>query len=554
MEERYKVKVCGEEREYEDGTSLITIANDFRDKYDGEIVLAKKNGRLSELFKRISGNCEIEFITTKTNPGIEAYKRSATLIMLKAFYDVVGNKNIDKIYVRYSLSKGYYCTIKGDLELNEELLDMVKMKMKKIVNDDLPINKRTISTGSAIDLFRRHRMYDKEKLFKFRRASRVNIYSLKGYEDYFYGYMVPRTGYIKYFDLYLYDEGFVLQLPTKENPVVVPKFEPQNKLFNVLKESEEWGEKMHIDNVGVLNESISKGKTKELILLAEAIQEKKIAEIATKISEDKNKKIVLIAGPSSSGKTSFSHRLSIQLLANGLIPHPIAVDNYFLDRSKTPRDENGDYDFETIKAINVEQFNKDMVDLLEGKEVSLPTYNFITGKSEYNGNTLKLRKSDILVIEGIHGINDELTYKLPAENKFKIYISALTQLNIDEHNRISTTDGRLIRRIIRDARTRGISAEETLMRWHSVRNGEERYIFPYQEKADVMFNSALIYELSVLKHFAEPLLFDIDRSSPVYLEAKRLLKFLDYFLGVDTECIPNNSILREFVGGSYFDV
>lgn len=554
MEERYKVKVCGEEREYEDGTSLITIANDFRDKYDGEIVLAKKNGRLSELFKRISGNCEIEFITTKTNPGIEAYKRSATLIMLKAFYDVVGNKNIDKIYVRYSLSKGYYCTIKGDLELNEELLDMVKMKMKKIVNDDLPINKRTISTGSAIDLFRRHRMYDKEKLFKFRRASRVNIYSLKGYEDYFYGYMVPRTGYIKYFDLYLYDEGFVLQLPTKENPVVVPKFEPQNKLFNVLKESEEWGEKMHIDNVGVLNESISKGKTKELILLAEAIQEKKIAEIATKISEDKNKKIVLIAGPSSSGKTSFSHRLSIQLLANGLIPHPIAVDNYFLDRSKTPRDENGDYDFETIKAINVEQFNKDMVDLLEGKEVSLPTYNFITGKSEYNGNTLKLRKSDILVIEGIHGINDELTYKLPVENKFKIYISALTQLNIDEHNRISTTDGRLIRRIIRDARTRGISAEETLMRWHSVRNGEERYIFPYQEKADVMFNSALIYELSVLKHFAEPLLFDIDRSSPVYLEAKRLLKFLDYFLGVDTECIPNNSILREFVGGSYFDV
>ncbi len=554
MEERYKVKVCGEEREYEDGTSLITIANDFRDKYDGEIVLAKKNGRLSELFKRISGNCEIEFITTKTNPGIEAYKRSATLIMLKAFYDVVGNKNIDKIYVRYSLSKGYYCTIKGDLELNEELLDMVKMKMKKIVNDDLPINKRTISTGSAIDLFRRHRMYDKEKLFKFRRASRVNIYSLKGYEDYFYGYMVPRTGYIKYFDLYRYDEGFVLQLPTKENPVVVPKFEPQNKLFNVLKESEEWGEKMHIDNVGVLNESISKGKTKELILLAEAIQEKKIAEIATKISEDKNKKIVLIAGPSSSGKTSFSHRLSIQLLANGLIPHPIAVDNYFLDRSKTPRDENGDYDFETIKAINVEQFNKDMVDLLEGKEVSLPTYNFITGKSEYNGNTLKLRKSDILVIEGIHGINDELTYKLPVENKFKIYISALTQLNIDEHNRISTTDGRLIRRIIRDARTRGISAEETLMRWHSVRNGEERYIFPYQEKADVMFNSALIYELSVLKHFAEPLLFDIDRSSPVYLEAKRLLKFLDYFLGVDTECIPNNSILREFVGGSYFDV
>ena len=554
MAEICNVTVGGELKQYNEGTSYIEIAKDFQDQYDSPIVLVLKNGKLTELFKKVTSDCRIEFLTTKTSPGIEAYRRSATLIMLKAFYDVIGNKNINKISVQYSLSKGYYCTLNSKVKLNQELLDKVKIRMNEIVAENVQINKRTIGTTSAIDLFNRHRMYDKEKLFKYRRASKVNIYSLKGFEDYFYGYMVPNTGYVKYFDLFLYDEGFVLQLPTKENPNVVPEFKPQKKLFNVLKESEKWSETLKIDTVGALNEQISQGNIKDIILVAEALQEKKIAEIATKIAESKDKKFIMIAGPSSSGKTSFSHRLSIQLKANGLNPHPIGVDDYFVNRDITPRDENGNYNFEVLEALDVEQFNKDMLELLDGKTVKMPTYNFITGKREYKGNTLTLGKDDILVIEGIHGLNDKLSYALPKNSKFKIYISALTQLNIDEHNRIPTTDGRLIRRMVRDARTRGISAEETIARWQSVRNGEESYIFPFQEEADVMFNSALIYELSVLKQFAEPLLFGIPSTSPEYVEAKRLLKFLDYFLGVNTEDIPNNSLVREFVGGSCFNV
>lgn len=554
MAEICNVTVCGRVKQYNEGTSYTEIAKDFQDQYDSPIVLVLKNGKLTELFKKVTSDCKIEFLTTKTSPGIEAYRRSATLIMLKAFYDVIGNKNINKISVQYSLSKGYYCTLNSKVKLNQELLDKVKIRMNEIVAENAQINKRTIGTTSAVDLFNRHRMYDKEKLFKYRRASKVNIYSLKGFEDYFYGYMVPNTGYVKYFDLFLYDEGFVLQLPTKENPNVVPEFKPQKKLFSVLKESEKWSETLKIDTVGALNEQISQGNIKDIILVAEALQEKKIAEIATKIAESKDKKFIMIAGPSSSGKTSFSHRLSIQLKANGLNPHPIGVDDYFINRDITPRDENGNYNFEVLEALDVEQFNKDMLELLDGKTIKMPTYNFITGKREYKGNTLTLGKDDILVIEGIHGLNDKLSYALPRNSKYKIYISALTQLNIDEHNRISTTDGRLIRRMVRDARTRGISAEETIARWQSVRNGEESYIFPFQEEADVMFNSALIYELSVLKQFAEPLLFGIPSTSPEYVEAKRLLKFLDYFLGVNTEDIPNNSLVREFVGGSCFNV
>lgn len=552
--EIYNVLIGDVERQYADGTTLTQIAKDFKDEYDAQIVLAIKDGKLTELFKSITGPCKIEFITTKSSPGIETYKRSATLIMMKAFYDVAGEENIDKIKVEYSISKGYYCTLKGKTKITENLLRDVKAQMDKIVAEDAPINKRTIGVDSAKALFNRHKMYDKEKLFRFRRASKVNIYSLKGFEDYYYGYMVPSTGFIKYFDLYSYDEGFVLQLPTKENPDVLEEFKPQEKLFNVLKQSSIWGEMLNIANVGALNEQISKGKMNEIILVQEALQEKKIAEIATEIATNKSKKFVMIAGPSSSGKTTFSHRLSIQLRANGLTPHPIGVDDYFVERENTPRDEDGNYNYEVLEALDVELFNENMTDLEKGKEVAMPTYNFITGKREYNGKTLKLGNDDILVIEGIHGLNDRLSYALDKESKYKIYISALTQLNIDEHNRIPTTDGRLIRRIVRDARTRGTSAKDTIARWQSVRNGEEHNIFPYQEQADVMFNSALIYELAVLKQYAEPLLFDIPNDIPEYLEAKRLLKFLDYFLGVDSRNIPNNSLLREFIGGSCFNV
>ena len=552
--EIYNVLIGDVERQYADGTVLTQIAQDFQDEYDAQIVLALKDGKLTELFRSITGPCKLEFITTKTAPGIETYKRSATLIMMKAFYDVAGVENVEKIKVEYSISKGYYCTVEGNVEITKQLLEDVKTQMQKLVSEDIAINKRTISVDSAKALFNRHKMYDKEKLFRFRRASKVNIYSLNGFEDYYYGYMVPSTGFIKKFDLYQYDEGFVLQLPTKENPDMVEEFNPQQKLFNVLKESSKWGEMLDIANVGALNEQISKGNINDIILVQEALQEKKIAEIATEIAKSKEKKFIMIAGPSSSGKTSFSHRLSIQLRANGLHPHPIGVDDYFVERENTPRDEKGNYNYEILEALDVELFNENMTDLEKGKTVNMPTYNFITGKREYNGKTLKLGSDDILVIEGIHGLNDKLSYALDKESKYKINISALTQLNVDEHNRIPTTDGRLIRRMVRDARTRGTSAKETIARWQSVRNGEENNIFPYQEEADVMFNSALIYELAVLKQYAEPLLFGIPNDVPEYLEAKRLLKFLDYFLGVDSKNIPNNSLLREFIGGSCFNV
>lgn len=552
--EIYNVLIGDVERQCADGTVLTQIAQDFQDEYDAQIVLALKDGKLTELFRSITGPCKLEFITTKTAPGIETYKRSATLIMMKAFYDVAGVENVEKIKVEYSISKGYYCTVEGNVEITKQLLEDVKTQMQKLVSEDIAINKRTISVDSAKALFNRHKMYDKEKLFRFRRASKVNIYSLNGFEDYYYGYMVPSTGFIKKFDLYQYDEGFVLQLPTKENPDMVEEFNPQQKLFNVLKESSKWGEMLDIANVGALNEQISKGNINDIILVQEALQEKKIAEIATEIAKSKEKKFIMIAGPSSSGKTSFSHRLSIQLRANGLHPHPIGVDDYFVERENTPRDEKGNYNYEILEALDVELFNENMTDLEKGKTVNMPTYNFITGKREYNGNTLKLGSDDILVIEGIHGLNDKLSYALDKDSKYKIYISALTQLNVDEHNRIPTTDGRLIRRMVRDARTRGTSAKETIARWQSVRNGEENNIFPYQEEADVMFNSALIYELAVLKQYAEPLLFGIPNDVPEYLEAKRLLKFLDYFLGVDSKNIPNNSLLREFIGGSCFNV
>ena len=552
--EIYNVLIGDVERQYADGTVLTQIAQDFQDEYDAQIVLALKDGKLTELFRSITGPCKLEFITTKTAPGIETYKRSATLIMMKAFYDVAGVENVEKIKVEYSISKGYYCTVEGNVEITKQLLEDVKTQMQKLVSEDIAINKRTISVDSAKALFNRHKMYDKEKLFRFRRASKVNIYSLNGFEDYYYGYMVPSTGFIKKFDLYQYDEGFVLQLPTKENPDMVEEFNPQQKLFNVLKESSKWGEMLDIANVGALNEQISKGNINDIILVQEALQEKKIAEIATEIAKSKEKKFIMIAGPSSSGKTSFSHRLSIQLRANGLHPHPIGVDDYFVERENTPRDEKGNYNYEILEALDVELFNENMTDLEKGKTVNMPTYNFITGKREYNGNTLKLGSDDILVIEGIHGLNDKLSYALDKDSKYKIYKSALTLLNVDEHNRIPTTDGRLIRRMVRDARTRGTSAKETIARWQSVRNGEENNIFPYQEEADVMFNSALIYELAVLKQYAEPLLFGIPNDVPEYLEAKRLLKFLDYFLGVDSKNIPNNSLLREFIGGSCFNV
>ena len=554
MAEIINVTINGETFQYEENVDILSIAKDFQKNLEYEIVLARVDGKLAELTKKLDKSCKLEFIETNTTIGNDCYRRSATLLMLKAFYDVCGKNNIDRLCVMYSLSKGYFCKLYGNVELNQEIIDKVKAYMCQMVERDFPILKKSEETYKAIERFKRYGMYDKVKLLNYRRTSRVNIYSLNGFEDYFYGYMLPSTGYIKYFDLFLYDDGFVLQLPIKNAPNEVPKFEPQHKIYNVLRESSVWSEMLEIDTVGALNDMIASGNIEDMILVQEALQEKKIGDIAETIKNRKNVKYVMIAGPSSSGKTTFSHRLSIQLRAIGLKPHPIAVDDYFVDREKTPRDENGDYNYEILDALDVEQFNKDMIALGKGETVELPTYNFITGKREYKGKKLKLGPDDVLVIEGIHCLNDKLSYALDKENKFKIYISALTQLNVDEHNRIPTTDGRLIRRIVRDARTRGTMAKDTINRWHSVRRGEENYIFPYQEDADVVFNSALIYELCVLKQYAEPLLFQIPKDAPGYEEATRLIKFLSYFLGVSSEKIPTNSLIREFVGGGCFNL
>ena len=550
----YQVTVAGQTRLYPGGTPFGEIVKDFENQEKYPVVLVMVGNKLRELHKRLHEDCEISLITTGDDIGHKTYKRSMNLLLLKAVYHVAGHENVKKIVLHFTAGEGFYYTIDGNVQVNEEFLQKVDGYMREMVERKIPVMKRSISTSSAMELFHRHGMYDKEKLFKYRRVSRVNIYSLEEFEDYFYGYMVWHTGYLKYFKLYPYDEGFVTQMPKKENPERVPEFIPSPKIFQVQKEAEKWGEMLEVSVVGEINEKISRGKVKQMILISEALQEGKISRIAEQISQQRDVKFVMIAGPSSSGKTTFSHRLSIQLAAHGLKPHPIAVDNYFVNREDTPKDENGNYNFECLEAIDIELFNRDMNALLRGERVEIPRFNFKLGKREYKGDFLQMEPNDILVIEGIHSLNDKMSYSLPKESKFKIYISALTQLNVDEHNRIPTTDGRLIRRMVRDNRTRGTSARETIAMWPSVRRGENENIFPYQEEADVMFNSALIYELAVLKLYAEPLLFQIEKDAPEYQEAKRLLKFLDYFVGIPSEDIPYNSILREFVGGSCFDV
>lgn len=548
------VESRGEKKKYPYGTSFYKIAKDYQHHYEQDILLVMVNGRLRELHRELEEDCQLTFLTAEDKIGFDAYRRSMILLLLKAIYHMGGHANIKKVCAHYSVSEGYYFTVDGKLKVDKEFLQHVKAYMLKRVEEDIPITKRNVSIADAKRLFRHYGMIDKEKLFKYRTVSTVNLYDLDEFEDYFYGYMVYSTGYLKYFDMHLYDEGFVLQFPTRSHPRVVPEFLPETKIFHVQKESLKWGKMLDISTVGDLNERIVNGEINELILIQEALQEKKMGEMAEQILNNPSKRLVMIAGPSSSGKTTFSHRLSIQLSAHGLKPHPIAVDDYFVDRDKTPVDAEGKHNFECLEAIDVKQFNQDMNALLAGERVELPHYNFKTGKREYKGNYKQLGENDILVLEGIHCLNDQLSHSLPRDSKFKIYISALTQLNIDEHNRIPTTDGRLLRRMIRDARTRGTSAKGTISMWPSVRRGEEKYIFPFQEEADVMFNSALIYELAALKLYAEPLLFSIDPDEPEFLEAKRLLKFLDYFVGMPSESIPHNSILREFVGGSCFNV
>ncbi len=551
---KVSIIIEGKTYEYEKGTSFETIAQDFSKEHNGLIALVVFNGKIRELVKKADRDGTLEFITLKDSIGHKAYIRTATMMMLKAIYDVMGRENVKKAKIEFAIGAGYYCSIESDIKITDEIVKRVNERMNYMVIAAMPIIKKSYPLDDAVELFEKQGMQDKVKMMKFRRSSIVNVYALDGYYDYYYGFMLPDCSYVKYFNVFSYEKGFMLLLPERNEPEKLRVFEPREKLFNTLMQSTLLGEKMGIDTVGDLNNKICEGKIYDIIRVQEALQERRIAEIAQDIVDRKDVKFVMIAGPSSSGKTTFSHRLSTQLSTHGLTPHPIAIDNYFVNREVTPRDENGDYNFECLEAIDIKQFNQDMCDLLEGKTVELPYYNFKTGRREYKGNFLTLGKEDVLVIEGIHGLNDKMSYALPHESKYKVYISALTSMNVDEHNRIPTTDGRLIRRMVRDARTRGTSAKGTIQMWPSVRKGEEENIFPFQEDADAMFNSALVYELAVLKVYAEPLLYSIEPEDEEYFEARRLLKFLEYFLAVSSDKLPNNSICREFVGGSCFDV
>ena len=555
--------------------TLEAVADRFKDYYEDDIILGIVNGRLRELNKKIKSDCELSFVTTADRDGRRTYRRSVVLLLQRAIYDVYGS--MTQLHVMHSLGEGYYCQLEKAVEcadsqqekynedtdqgsrenseksVTEHDIDRIVCSMYSFVEKDLPITKHSAKTQYAEQLFKEKGQHDKERLLHYRRSSRVNLYELDGVVDYFYGFMAPSTGMLKYFDIVPYESGFVLLFPGANSRSVEPLV-TSNKLFHTLDDSREWSKMLGIGTIGSLNDAIAAGRGQEIMLLQEALMEQKIGNLAAQIASDDKKKFVMIAGPSSSGKTSFANRLSIQLIAKGRKPHPLSLDDYYVDREFCPKNPDGSFDFECLESIDIKLFNEDMNRLLKGEAVDMPSFNFKTGKREYRGRKLTLGADDILVIEGIHGLNERLSQLIPPEHKFKIYISALTQLNIDEHNPLSTTDERLIRRIVRDARTRGTNAMETIAMWPSVRKGERENIFPFQEQADVMFNSALVYELAVLKVYAEPLLFGIERDCPEYLEAKRLLKLLDYFLPMPADGIPNNSLLREFVGGSCFNV
>ena len=539
--------------EVKEGTTLSDLAKQVQKPQEPIILLAYMDGKLKELFTPMTKDCHVRFVTLKEQAGYMAYKRTATLMFLKACEDLLGTGATTKIALDYSIGNSIFCDFLEDRVIDEAFARSIQKRMEELAKANLPITKRSLDTDQAAKYFDRIGFKGKKELFQFRRESKMNIYSLDGYDNYFYGYMAPSTGYISAFLVSAYLHGVVLQIPKRKQTEEIVPFTPQPKLFHVMQRSREWTKTMGVDTVGALNDVITHGNINHLILLQEGLQEKLLADIADEIVS-KNKRIILIAGPSSSGKTTFSHRLSIQLQIAGLTPHPVSMDDYFLDRELSPRDENGNYNFETIASLDVDLLTKHINQLLDGEEIDVPSYNFITGKREYHGHKLKIGEKDVLVMEGIHGLNGTLTNEIPEDAKYRIYVSALNQINLDEHNRIPSSDGRLLRRIVRDAMTRGNDARETISRWDSVRKGEEDNIFPYQEEADVMFNSAQIYEIAVLKQYAEPLLFAVPRDCPEYQEAKRLLKFLEYFLNIPSEAIPKTSLLREFIGGSCFEV
>lgn len=545
----FKVSIQEDIKTYDQPVTLEDIAKTYQKEDEPMIVAAIVNNKMKELFKEVDEDSEISWLDLSSSDGIRIYQRTLAFVFIRAAMEVFRGLHVN---VRHSLSKGLYCDFDYNRELSEKDIQKIQVRMDEIVASKEVIHKASVSLEEARMIFEDLEFHSKAKLLKYREHQFINIYTCGWLKNYFYGYMMPNVKYLKYYEVVKYDQGVILRHPTIDTPMSLPYFEKHPKISKIFRESETWGDIVSVSNVFELNDEIEKDHYKELMILGEALHEKKVAEIADDITQ-LDKKVILIAGPSSSGKTTFANRLRIQLKVNGYDPITLSTDDYFVNREFTPIDEEGKPDFESIDAVDVKQFNEDLSNLIEGREVELPTFNFISGKREYNGRVLKIHENQPIIIEGIHGLNEKLTSKISHGHKFKIYISALTQLNIDDHNRIPTTDSRLIRRIVRDSKYRGNDAKKTLEIWPSVRRGEERNIFPYQEEADVMFNSALSFELAILKKHAEPLLESIKEDEKEYTEAKRLLKFLSYFESIDDDSlVPVTSILKEFIGGSYF--
>jgi len=540
-------------KDYEFGTGLHEIIKDQKIKRTYPIIGALVDNELEELSYRIIKPHTIEFIDITHIDGMRMYFRSLYFVLMKAVKSIYKGNEID-VMIEHSVSKGYFCQLSGiDLTGQSEQVNAIKNKMLEIIKADIPFQKKEIHNTEAIEIFEKNNYHEKALLFKQSPSLYTCIYKLGNLYDYFYGYLAPSTGYLKIFDLIPLYDGMLLKVPNRSKPNELLPFVKQDKMFDILDEHKNWVEILNTANVGRLNQQIINKNEGELIKISEALHGKKIAEIADKIKHKGNVKLILVAGPTSSGKTTFSKRLAVQLKVAGLKPIQISLDNYFVNREQTPKDENGEYDFEALEALDTKTFNENINNLKEGKTIDMPQFSFETGERYYDGTQLSADEDTVFIAEGIHALNPELTSEIDDSIKFKVYISALTQIGIDGHNRISTTDNRLIRRIIRDHKYRNYSVLDTLNRWESVRRGEEKNIFPFQEEADIMFNSALLYELAVLKKHAEPLLKDVNQKEPMHAEAKRLLKLFSYFKHINIEEeIPPTSILREFLGESTF--
>ena len=535
------------------GITLLDIYSGFGLNMPYGPVSAKVNNKVESLTFRVYNNKDVEFLDLCSSSGMRTYVRSLFFVLYKAVEDLYPNGNI---VLEHPISKGYYCQLKLDRSIGLDDVQRIKQRMKEIIAEDLPFERFEKHTDEVVELFRQKGMKDKVQLLETSGNLYSYYYTLGDTIDYYYGSLLPSTGYLHLFDLVKYYDGLLLQVPNRSNPSKLEEMLKQEKMLEVLKEHRQWNQILGIGTVGDFNKACNAGYATELINVSEALQEKRISQIADEIYHRGQKgqpvKLILISGPSSSGKTTFSKRLSVQLMANGLKPYPVSLDDYFVNRVDTPKDENGNYDYESLYALDLDFFNQQLQALLNGEEVELPRFNFNTGIREMSGNRLKVDDNMILILEGIHALNPELTPHIPAESKFKIYVSALTTILLDNHNYIPTTDNRLLRRIIRDYKYRGYSAEETISRWPSVRAGEEKWIFPFQENADVMFNSALLFELAIIKDYAEPILRKVPNNRPEYSEAYRLRKFLEYFIPLQDKELPPTSLLREFLGGSSF--